>query len=243
MAQGGQIHIGTSGWHYRHWQGRFYPPGVAMSGYLTYYAKRLASVEINSSFYRLPAETTLLRWRDETPTGFIFALKASRFITHQKKLKEPERHLPLLLERARVLGPKLGPVLFQLPPGWRFNGPRLEDFLQALPGDCRYALEMRDPTWLNEEAYEALRRHGVAFCIYDLAGRQSPRLLSAGFVYLRLHGPGGAYQGCYSREFLAGLAGDIRAWAEEGREVFCYFDNDEAAYAAQNALELVELVG
>jgi uncharacterized protein YecE (DUF72 family) len=237
------IHIGTSGWHYSHWNGPFYPNDLRKEDFLRYYCSRFATVEVNNSFYQLPSEEALLNWRDSTPAGFIFAAKASRYITHMKKLKDPEKHLPILLERLEILGEKLGPILFQLPPRWRLNLERLEVFLKALPGRFRYAFEFRDPSWFDRRAYEALAEHGGAFCIYELAGRRSPAEVTADFVYVRLHGPGEAYQGSYSTGALQGWADRFGRWVQEGKEVFCYFDNDEAGYAAQNALSLQEMVG
>jgi len=199
-------------------------------------------VEINNSFYRLPSERALEAWRDTVSPGFLFAVKASRFITHLKKLKDPERSLAAFLDRIALLGEKLGPILFQLPPRWHFDAARLAAFLTALPGKYRYTLELRDRSWINAEALDLLSAHGVAFCIYELAGYLSPREVTADFVYIRLHGPGGAYQGQYDRQTLAAWAEAISAWSRQGREVFCYFDNDEAGFAAQNALQLQDLL-
>jgi uncharacterized protein YecE (DUF72 family) len=238
----GSIHIGTSGWHYGHWQGPFYPDEVGPEGFLKFYAQRFQTVEINNSFYQLPSERALATWRDTVPPGFIFAVKGSRFITHMKKLKDPERSLAPFLERVKILKDKLGPILFQLPPRWHFNLARLEEFLRALPGAWRYTLEMRDKSWINDKAMELLAQHKVAFCIYELDGYLSPQETTTDFVYIRLHGPGGAYQGRYDTQTLADWAGAISAWSRQGREVFCYFDNDEAGFAAQNALELQEML-
>ena len=198
-------------------------------------------MEINNSFYRLPSERALEAWRDTVPPGFLFAVKASRFITHLKKLKDPERSLVSFLDRIALLGEKLGTTLFQLPPRWRYDAARLAAFLTALPGKYRYTLELRDRSWINAEALDLLSAHGVAFCIYELAGYLSPREVTADFVYIRLHGPGGAYQGQYDRQTLTAWAEAMAAWSRQGREVFCYFDNDEAGYAAQNALQLQEM--
>jgi uncharacterized protein YecE (DUF72 family) len=236
------IHIGTSGWHYGHWRGPFYPDELGAEGFLAYYAERFPTVEINNSFYQLPSESTLGKWRDAVPQGFVFAVKGSRFITHMKKLKDPARSLAPFLERVAVLGEKLGPILFQLPPRWGFNGARLAGFLAALPGAYRYTLELRDQSWINDDALDLLARHGAAFCIYDLAGYLSPLEVTADFVYIRLHGPGGPYQGQYDDKTLAGWAGAMAAWSREGREVFCYLDNDEAGYAAQDAARLQDLL-
>ncbi len=235
-------HIGTSGWHYDHWRGPFYPENLPPGEYLKFYRRFFHTVEINNSFYRLPTEKALLAWRAAVPPGFVFAVKGSRYITHMKKLKDPEASLATFLARIQLLGDRLGPVLFQLPPHWGYNEERLRAFLRALPRDFRYALEFRDPGWLNDRAYRLLGEHGVAFCIYEFAGRLSPREVTADFVYLRLHGPGGAYQGRYDRRTLTGWARAITAWEEQGLGVYCYFDNDEAGYAAQNALELQEML-
>jgi uncharacterized protein YecE (DUF72 family) len=236
------IHIGTSGWHYGHWRGPFYPDELGAEGFLAYYAERFHTVEINNSFYQLPSESTLGKWRDAVPQGFVFAVKGSRFITHMKKLKDPARSLAPFLERVAVLGEKLGPILFQLPPRWGFNPARLAGFLAALPGAYRYTLELRDQSWINDDALDLLARHRAAFCIYDLAGYLSPLEVTADFVYIRLHGPGGPYQGQYDDKTLAGWAGAMAAWSRQGREVFCYFDNDEAGYAAQDAARLQNLL-
>jgi len=236
------IHIGTSGWHYDHWRGPFYPPDAKAEDFLPYYRKHFRTVEINNTFYQLPQKDTMETWRETVPAGFIFAVKGSRYITHMKKLKDPEKTLEKFLERVKYLGEKLGPVLFQLPPGWKFNGERLDSFLEALPKKFRAAFEFRDPSWFRDEALETLRKHGAAFCIYDLAGFQSPKEVTADFVYLRLHGPGDKYQGKYSLETLAGWADAFSAWRREKKEIFCYFDNDQAGYAAQDAMKLQEMV-
>jgi uncharacterized protein YecE (DUF72 family) len=238
----GTIHIGTSGWHYPHWIGPFYPKDLRKSDFLSYYADHFRTVEINNSFYRLPTRETLTEWRLTVQPGFIFAVKGSRYITHMKKLKDPRGPVDEFLERISTLEDSLGPILFQLPPRWRFNGERLKGFLEALPRGYRYAFEFRDPTWFREEVYEAMHRHGAAFCMYELAGRRSPRRITADFVYVRLHGPEGAYRGQYATEVLAGWAEAFSAWAGQGKDIFCYFDNDEAGYAVQDAARLQHML-
>ena len=235
-----RIHIGTSGWSYGHWQGPFYPPGLHVEEWLPFYAQKLDSVEINNSFYRLPSTSVLKHWRDSVPDDFIFAVKASRFITHMKKLKDPRRSLAKFMRHVRVLGEKLGPILFQLPPRWRVNVERLAAFLHALPADFRYAMEFRDPSWFDPRVYELLAQHGVACCIYDLDGRLSPSIIITDLVYIRLHGPKGPYQGRYDDRALAKWGEAIASWHREGRDVYCYFDNDEAGYAVQDVLRLRE---
>lgn len=238
MTQPARIHIGTSGWHYDHWKGPFYPEDLGTGEMLDFYAAHFRAAEINNSFYRLPAAKTLETWRESVPGGFCFAVKASRYLTHMKKLKEPRQPLETFLERIGALGDRLGPVLFQLPPRWRCNHKRLGNFLAEIPAGVRCAFEFRDPSWFNDEVYAVLRSAGAAFCIYDLAGTTSPREVTADFVYLRLHGPGKAYEGSYGRSALAGWAGALSAWSRQGKEVFCFFDNDQDGYAARNALEL-----
>jgi uncharacterized protein YecE (DUF72 family) len=238
------VHIGTSGWHYRHWHGPFYPPKTRSSELLDFYSQRLCSVEINNSFYRLPSRETFEAWARGTPKHFLFAVKASRFITHNKKLKDPEQPIERLASSACGLGKKLAVILFQLPPHWRMNVSRLEAFLLALPNQWRYAFEFREPSWFHEETYAVLRRHNAAFCVYQLAGQQSPSLLTADFAYIRLHGPSEhKYAGSYSRVQLHRWAERIKEWRARGaKDVFIYFDNDQAGYAAVNAMALQELM-
>jgi uncharacterized protein YecE (DUF72 family) len=237
----GALHVGTSGWHYAHWKGPFYPEGMPPAQFLPYYAAHLRSAEVNNSFYRLPEARTFAAWRDAVPEGFVFAVKGSRYITHIKKLKDPQEPLARLYGRVEALGGKLGPILFQLPPRWRFDAGRLEGFLGALSGAHRHAFEFRDPSWFDPRAFGALARHGAAFCIYDLAGLTSPPVVTAGFVYVRLHGPGAAYQGRYTPEALRACADALAAWRREGRDAYCYFDNDEAGHAVHNAMELAAI--
>jgi uncharacterized protein YecE (DUF72 family) len=237
------IHVGTSGWHYEHWLGPFYPPELKAQEMLRFYCQRLGTVEINNSFYHLPSPETFRLWKRESPPDFVFAVKASRYITHMKKLKEPGPSLEKFLLHARELGNKLGPILFQLPPRWGRQAPRLRAFLQALPRDCRCAFEFRDPSWFHPEIYSLLEQHRAAFCVYDLAGRQSPEILTSGFGYLRLHGPSPCeYAGRYTRAQLRAWLRLAVSWLEQNaQEIFVYFDNDQAGYAALNALELQEM--
>lgn len=231
-----RLHIGTSGWCYPHWRGPFYPADLPESAWLAYYGRQFGSVEVNRSFYRLPGRENFSAWHDATPADFVFAVKASRHITHMKKLTDPDRTLPPLLEAVAGLGGKLGPLLFQLPPRWRLNAPRLEAFLSALPPGVRAAFEFRDPSWHADAVLDLLARHGAAFCVYDLAGFSSPRVVTADFAYLRLHGPDAAYQGRYGSRRLADWAARLRD--QPLKEVYVYFDNDQAAHAVRDALEL-----
>jgi uncharacterized protein YecE (DUF72 family) len=240
---GTNVHIGTSGWHYKHWRGPFYPADLPTSKMLEFYFRHFDTVEINNSFYRLPSEAAFEAWRDATPDGFCFAVKASRFLTHMKKLKDPEQGLGNLMPRVDLLGPKLGPILFQLPPWWEPNLERLEAFLAALPAHHLYAFELRNQSWHSPEVYRLLRQANTAFCIYELAGFHSPIEVTADFSYVRLHGPGGAYQGSYEEHGLGNWAQRIRQWRKELRAVYVYFDNDQSAFAVGNALQLRSMIG
>ncbi|MFP4533253.1 MAG: DUF72 domain-containing protein [Desulfobacterales bacterium] len=238
-----KLHIGTSGWNYNHWKGPFYPADLPAKKWASYYMERFHTVEINNTFYKLPDQNTFRKWRDEAPDGFIYAVKASRYITHMKKLKDPEQPVENFLGHAGCLGDKLGPVLFQLPPRWKLNIDRLQAFLTGLPEDCQFAFEFRDDTWWDDRVYELLRRHNAAFCLFDLEGRQTPAVLTANFTYVRLHGPERAYRGKYSDSALSEWAEYFKKLINQGLAVYCYFDNDEKGYAAQNALRLKELAG
>ncbi len=238
--RGKKIFIATSGWHYAHWVGPFYPEGLGARDFLVYYARRFNTVEVNNTFYRLPNEGAVRAWCDTVGDDFVFSIKASRLITHNKKLKDPALTLPRFLECVSWFGKKAGPVLFQLPPRWRLNAGRLSEFLDALPGSGRYAFEFRDPDWFTPSVYALLEGCKAAFCIYDLDGALSPKVVTAPFVYVRLHGPDGRYRGQYTDAALDGWAREFERW--DAREIYCYFDNDEAGYAASDALRLKRLV-
>jgi uncharacterized protein YecE (DUF72 family) len=236
------IHIGTSGWHYKHWKGPFYPVGMKAKEYLSYYAERFQTSEINNSFYKLPEKKTLESWRETVPAGFCFSVKASRYITHMKKLKDPKESIERFFDRIVTLEDTLGPILFQLPPKWNCNTERLEAFLEALPRHRRCAFEFRDDSWLVDEVYQILRTYNAALCIYDMERSVSPKVITADFVYIRLHGPGEKYQGKYDARTLSGWAGAFSTWVNQGTEVYCYFDNDEAGHAPLDARRLKEMV-
>jgi uncharacterized protein YecE (DUF72 family) len=237
-----RIHIGTSGWHYNHWKGNFYDADIRPEAMLDSYVQHFDTVEINNSFYRLPSKEAVKKWVRQTPSQFVFSIKASRYITHNRKLKEPEETLLRFLEMTKGFGRKLGPILFQLPPSWKANEGRLKEFLGALPKRRRYAFELRNQTWHTPRVLQILEQAGAAFCIFELNGFRSATHLTSDFVYVRLHGPGNAYQGNYPRSVLANWARRIGAWAKEENDVFFYFDNDQRGYAAKNAAALQELV-
>ena len=240
---GARIRIGTSGWDYDHWSGPFYPDGLPTDERLGRYAERFAAVEVNGTFYGLPARATVRRWCDAVGPDFVFALKASRYITHLRKLREPEETLARFLEVADWFGDRCGPLLFQLPPRWGVDPGRLEAFLAALPAGRRCAFEFRDPSWEDPRVLDLLRDHDAAWCVYDLKGRTNPRETTADLVYVRLHGPRREpYTGSYPPRTLAGWAGALSSWRRAGRDVFCFFDNDEEACAPRDAAALRDML-
>jgi len=233
-----RIHVGTSGWHYKHWLGDFYPERFAPARMLPWYAREFDTVEINNSFYRLPEEKTFANWKESVPPGFIFAVKASRFITHIKRLTDAEASLDLFFSRAHPLGNSLGPILFQLPPQWKMNADRLREFVELLPRNQKFVIEFRDETWCCPEIYRILRSAGVALCLHDWRETTWPREITAGFSYVRFHGSGTRYGGNYPTDHLRRWATKIQAWAGELRDIFIYFNNDLGGHAIRNAKTL-----
>lgn len=237
-----KLHIGTSGWTYKHWRETFYPKGFTARRWLEYYAERFNTVEINATFYGLPAETTFDTWRQRVPEGFIYAVKASRLITHNKKLNEAEVALDLFLSRARRLGLRLGPILYQLPPGWHLDLQRLREFISLLPRDLTHVFEFREQSWFQDSVRRLLEETGMAFCIHDMHDVDCPIWVTSNIVYLRFHGPTSAkYSGSYSTEQLQVWADHIKKFLSDGHEVFAYFNNDIDGYAVRNAEELRSL--
>ncbi|SRR6056297_1273055 len=238
------IHIGTSGWNYDHWKGPFYPEDLPQDQWLKFYTDHFDTVEINNSFYQQPEKETISEWRDGVPDHFLFAAKANRYITHMKKLNDPEESIRKMADSFGVFGDKLGSILFQLPPKWNFNEERLRSFIKLLPGDFRYAFEFRDRSWINDTTAAILEENNIAFCIYHLSGYQSPLTITADFIYIRLHGPvEEKYQGKYDENYLSSWAEKLTDWSDKGKDVYLYFNNDDQGFAVQNALKLKELTG
>jgi uncharacterized protein YecE (DUF72 family) len=232
------IHVGTSGWHYPHWVERFYPTELRSRDWLAYYARMFHCVEVNNSFYRLPTVANVDHWLAQTPEGFAFTLKASRYITHMKKLHNCAAPLNELLAVASRFGDRLAAILLQLPPHWHVDHQRLAEFLALLPADLHFAVEFRDPSWHTDATYRLLRDHAVGLCQFDLGGSQSPAVLTASLTYVRLHGPHQAYTGGYTQRQLVAWAERLRAWDGEGQDVYVFFDNDQQACAVHDALAL-----
>lgn len=239
-----KIHIGTSGWHYKHWlDDVFYPSGTKPAQMFEFYARHFDTVEINNSFYHLPSATTFDNWRDSSPPNFLYAVKASRFITHMKKLKDPKPSSEKFFAVVDRLGKKLGPILFQLPPRWKVNVERFAEFLESLPKGHKYVFEFRDETWFVPEVYALMRRHKAAFCIHDFSDMKVPHEITAPFTYIRFHGPTVAkYFGSYSTGQLRAWAERIADWSRQLSAAYIYFNNDPGGEAVKNAIELKRLV-
>ena len=234
----GRARIGCSGWQYAHWRGDFYSADLPQSRWLEYYASVFDTVEINNSFYRLPEASTFANWAARVPMGLVFAVKASRFLTHMKKLKDPEEPIERLFTRMRALGRHLGPVLYQLPPGWKADVPRLEHFLKVLPHDAHHVLEFRDPSWYTDQIYGLMERSKVSLCLHDMRGSATERLRIGPIVYVRFHGPSGRYHGGYPTDRLRSWADWLNSELEAGTDVYAYFNNDVGGHAPRDALTL-----
>ena len=239
-----QILIGTSGWHYPSWKGPFFPRGLSLKDQLAWYAAQFRTTELNGVFYRTPTEEAVTSWRAQTPDDFVFAWKASKFITHWKRLSaRSDNSLELLERRLELLGGKVGPILFQLPPQFARNDERLASFLRMLNRKRRYAFEFRHPGWYAPRVLRLLADENIALCISDHADAPAPWKRTADFVYLRGHGPGGRYKGHYRTETLKAWARRIKGWRSRGCDVFVYFDNDQKSAAPRDAKRLIEIVG
>lgn len=238
-----RISVGTSGWAYDSWRGPLYPAALPKRDWLRFYASRFATAEINFSFYHTPSLEAVRSWRHGTPDEFRFSWKASKFMTHWKRLLPScANSIALMQTRLRLLEPKIGVVLFQLPRSFRKDTGRLRDFLDMLPRRCRYAFEFRDKEWHADDVYAALHERDVALCISDHADAPAPWQATAGHVYIRGHGPSGRYRGSYSARTLRRWADAALRWQAERRSVFIYFDNDQKAAAPRDALRLMAMI-
>lgn len=238
------VHVGTSGWSYAHWHGVFYPPDLPPRQRFDFYLGRFHTVELNSSYYRWPDVACFRRWQQRMPKGFVLSVKAPGLLTHRQRLYRPERWLHQIGQSLLPLGDRRGVLLVQLPPTFACDYPRLAYFLQHLPPDLRVALEFRHPSWHQENIFELLARHEVAYCI--MSGANLPCILraTARFVYVRLHGPDPhhLYAGSYSEDNLRWWADRIREWLVMEREVYLYFNNDGGGNAVRNAERLTWLL-
>lgn len=233
---GGELWIGCSGWNYRDWRGTVYPAGLPASKWFEHYRSLFDTVEINNTFYRLPPLDTVAKWADQAPPGFVYAVKLGQFGSHRMKLRDAPSWLPNHVERVRLLGASAGPTLVQLPPRWKRNADRLDEFLAAAPGDLRWAVEIRDPSWLHDDVFDVLRSHGAALCIHDLIP-DHPWVRTTNWTYLRFHGPHATtrkYVGAYTGRRLGRVAERIAPWLADG-DVHAYFNNDFDGHSVTDA--------
>lgn len=230
---------------YLHWRGCFYPGNLPQKSWYQFYSQHFSTVEINNTFYRLPSESAVEGWQQQAPSNFIYSVKASRFITHVKKLKEPEETLRNFMQRIKLLAKHLGPVLFQLPPSWRPDLKRFERFLQTLMDfdSHPWVFEFRHPEWFAQNILDLLTQFKVSFCIHDMLGLDCPKVITAKYLYLRFHGSIGGYSGRYGHEALKGWAEFIAEQVKQGHEVYAYFNNDIGGAAVEDALMLKEILG
>jgi len=232
------IRIGTSGWHYKHWTELFYPAELPKNKWLEYYAQNFDTVEINNTFYQLPKEDSVKNWHRQTPKDFLYSVKANRYITHIKKLKDTSEALERFFERVGQLTEKLGPVLYQLPPSLHKNLDVLSTFIKLLPKDIPAVFEFRHESWFSDDSYELLKEFNASFCIHDLM--DVPRIVTSDVIYLRFHGTAGRYQGNYPKSTLRDWATWITENLKGKKAIFAYFNNDYNAYAVYNAKTLKE---
>lgn len=237
-----EIRVGTSGWHYRHWAGLFYPEDLSKSDWLKFYAKSFDTVELNNTFYHLPKLSSVKTWYKTTPKNFLYVVKASRYITQIKRLKDVSGELNLFYKTIAPLKSKLGPILFQLPPSFKKNLNRLEDFLKLLPKRKITAIEFRNDSWYTQATYDLLNDYNVGFCTHDLPGLESPRIVTGPLIYLRFHGTESHYAGNYSQSALKNYANWIKENLKAVKGVYIYFNNDYNAFAVKNARELRDIL-
>ena len=241
----GRAHVGCSGWSYKDWRGPVYPSKAPAREWFGLYSRRFDTVEINNTFYRLPPPETVEAWAAQAPPGFVYAAKLGQFGSHRMKLRDAGSWLPNHLDRICRLGPSLGPTLVQLPPRWKRDTGRLDEFLSVAPPDLRWAVELRDPSWLHDEVFEVLASHGAALCVHDLLA-DHPWIRTTGWSYVRFHGPDALnqpYAGRYTAERLRQSAERLEAWLDEGCDVYAYFNNDHHGFAVEDAAWLADRLG
>jgi uncharacterized protein YecE (DUF72 family) len=233
----GRARVGCSGWSYQDWRGPVYPADARASEWFSLYARQFDTVEVNNWFYRLPTVSQVETWAAQAPADFLFAVKLGQYGSHRKKLLDASTWLANHVDRAERLGAHLGPTLVQLPPRWRRRADRLDEFLSAAPSSMRWAVEMRDPSWLHDDVFDVLQRHGAALCIHDLLP-DHPWVLTTDWSYVRFHGPQAAinrYQGRYGGRRLSRVADRVSGWLDKGTDVYAYFNNDQCGNAVKDA--------
>jgi len=233
-----EIRIGTSGWNYRHWKGVFYPDEIRQKDWFSHYASKFDTVEVNNTFYQLPAPSTFDKWRVQAPEGFVYTIKANRYITHVKRLRQAEEAVELFLNRARALGAHLGPILYQLPPRFKKDLDTLSRFLDLLPGDLIAVFEFRNPSWHSEDTFALLEGAGASFCAHDMPGMTVPQRALGRIAYARFHGGTDKYRGTYGEKAIGTWARWLHEQYEKGRDVYAYFNNDVEGHAPTDAARL-----
>jgi uncharacterized protein YecE (DUF72 family) len=241
----GKVYVGTSGWTYKSWRGIFYPHGLPAKEWLGYYAAHFDTVEVNSSFYRLPRATVVKDWMDKVPEGFRICFKAWRGITHLHRLKNADKAVHAMMEVLGQAHAVAGPLLLQLPPGLKRDEERLDAFLALMDRAAEgwmLAVEMRHPSWYTDDVRRMLEAHGATLVVHDMPVAANDMPTASGPVYLRYHGPKGDYGGSYGEKRLALDARRIKRWLAEGRDVYAFFNNDRDGFATANAQRLAALI-
>lgn len=239
-----KIFIGTSGWQYYHWRGTFYPENLPTKDWLKYYSQHFQTAEINSSFYHLPRETTFKNWANKTPESFLFAVKVWRRITHLKKLKNIQEDFKTFYERALALGEKFGPLLFQFPPNFKINLEKLENLgrlIRKIDKEKHCSFEFRNQSWFTNKVYQILEKYNLALCWADTPCYPYEEIITADYVYIRLHGHTDLYASKYTKKQLMDYVQKIKKLADKGKTIYVYFDNDAFGHAIENAQELRNL--
>jgi len=236
------IRIGTSGWYYEHWRELFYPADLPKSKWFEYYAQHFNTVEINNTFYHQPKDKSVQRWHDLAPAGFLYAAKANRYITHIRKLKDCSEELRRFFDNISLLKRKLGPVLYQLPPSLHKDLERLAAFVKLFPKRKIAVFEFRHKSWYSYDTYELLGKHNIAFCIHDMPGKESPRVVTSDIIYIRFHGTSGRYAGNYPKSELQDWVKGLKTREKNARAIYVYFNNDAHGHAIKNAKQLEKLL-
>ena len=237
------IHLGTSGWTYPHWKGKFYPEGLAQKKWFDYYCSRFSTVELNASFYRIPSAAAVESWEKRSPPDFRFAVKISRLISHVKKLRNCEKETEWFFSTFAPLAHRIGAFLLQLPPSLKCNPELVGSFVRQTATRVPIAVEFRNSTWYNDEVYAALKEFGCIFCIHDMNECPTERIVLSKTAYVRFHGYQARYGGDYPSGALADWGRWIKRQAKDGTKVFGYFNNDVDGFAVKNCMTLRAMVG
>ncbi len=235
------ILIGTSGWSYKHWKNIFYPAGTNQSNWFEFFASKFSTVEINNTFYKMPEKQTIIKWRDASPENFKFSVKANRIITHIKKLNSVDEDLKIFMDAVSKFKEKLAMMLFQFPPSFIFNAMLLENFIDKLPKDFNYTFEFRNTSWWDFSIFELLSKNNIAFCNYEKSVEITPRISTSKNIYIRFHNPQNPAENHFDENTLNDWKEFILRENSEGKNIYCYFNNDLGGYAIEDAyiLELL----